>query len=73
MINIGFWNVRGMNSHNKQFEINKMLSHNKVGLFGLLETIIKNGNLQNNVFTSGVKWSVITNYNQHRGGRIWFI
>ena len=73
MCSIGFWNVRGMNSHTKQFEINRMLCQNNVGLFGLLETRIKRGKMQSNVFTAEGKWSVITNYNQHCGGRIWLI
>ena len=68
MFNIGFWNVRGMNSHTKQFEINRVLCQNNVGLLGLLETRIKRLNLQNNLFTSNGKWSVVTNYNQHCGG-----
>ena len=67
MINIGFWNVRGMNTLTKQFEINKMLSQNNVGLFGLLETRIKRNNLQSNVFTKDGNWSIVTNYNEHRG------
>ena len=73
MINIGFWNVRGMNSRTKQFEINKLLSKNNIGLFGLLETRIKKGNMVNTVFTEAGRWSVVTNYNQHKGGRIWLI
>ena len=73
MINIGFWNVRGMNSQTKQFDINRMLSQNNVGLFGLLETRIKSRNMQNNVFSSDGKWSLVTNYNQHNGGRIWLL
>ena len=73
MIKIGFWNVRGMKSHTKQFEINRMLSQNNVVLFGLLETRIKSRNMQNNIFTLEGKWSVVTNYNQHCGGRIWLV
>ena len=73
MINMRFWNVRGMNSHTKQFEINKMLNQNNVGLFGLLETRIQSRNQQSNVFTFAGQWSVITNYNLHSGGRIWLI
>ena len=73
MVSIDFWNVRGMNSHTKQFEINNLLSKNNVGLFGLLETRIKRSKMQNNVFTADGKWSVVTNYNHHSGGRIWLI
>ena len=73
MVNIGIWNVRGMNSHTKQLEINRMLSQNNVGLFGLLETRIKRSSMHNNVFTADGKWSVVTNYNHHNGGRIWMI
>ncbi|XP_074305396.1 uncharacterized protein LOC141640524 [Silene latifolia] len=44
MGSIGFWNIRGMNSSKKQYEIKRFLSQNNVGLFGLLETKIKANN-----------------------------
>ena len=72
MINIGFCNVRGMNTRTKQFEINKLLKYN-IGLFGLLETRSKRSKVQNNMFTNDDRWSVVTNYNHHIGGRMWLI
>ncbi|XP_074305317.1 uncharacterized protein LOC141640395 [Silene latifolia] len=43
---IGFWNIRGMNNPNKQLAISKFLHQNKVGLFGLVETKIKEHDFQ---------------------------
>ncbi|XP_074265865.1 uncharacterized protein LOC141588318 [Silene latifolia] len=73
MGSLGFWNIRGMNSINKQNEIKWFLSQNNVGLFGLLETKISSSNwvrVKNNICQS---WSICTNSSQHKGGRIWLI
>ena len=41
MDNIQVWNVRGLNSLNKQKEVKASLIMNKVGFCGLVETKIK--------------------------------
>ncbi|XP_074292582.1 uncharacterized protein LOC141619463 [Silene latifolia] len=73
MHNIGFWNVRGLNSVNKQ-KIVKWFIHNKeAGLFGLLETKINGNNVSNisNNMLDGC--SVTTNCRLHKGGRVWLL
>ncbi|XP_074288263.1 uncharacterized protein LOC141613430 [Silene latifolia] len=73
MDNIGFWNIRGLNSLNKQKEIKWFLHSNKIGLFGLIETRVKSSNwirVRNNICSS---WAISTNNGVHKGGRVWLI
>ncbi|XP_074266929.1 uncharacterized protein LOC141590221 [Silene latifolia] len=72
-MNLGFWNVRGMNREKKQLDVHNFLQSNNAGLFGLIETKIKPGrlnNVMNNVFK---EWSISTNSAYHSGGRIWIV
>ncbi|KAL9246159.1 hypothetical protein vseg_019731 [Gypsophila vaccaria] len=73
MVNIGFWNVRGLNSLTKQKEINWFLRTNKVELFGLLETRVRSSNMNKVIANLDMKWSICTNYSHHPGGRIWLL
>ncbi|XP_074318568.1 uncharacterized protein LOC141655383 [Silene latifolia] len=73
MDNFGFWNVRRLNSLNKQKEIKWFLHNNNVGLFGLVETRVKSINwlkVRNNICSS---WTICTNYSFHKGGRVWLM
>ncbi|XP_074315509.1 uncharacterized protein LOC141651707 [Silene latifolia] len=73
MGSMGFWNIRGMNSLNKQNEIRWFLHQNNIGLFGLLETKIKGSQwvkVRNNICEH---WSTCTNSGCHPGGRVWLI
>ncbi|XP_048502886.1 uncharacterized protein LOC125498678 [Beta vulgaris subsp. vulgaris] len=45
----------------------------KIGLCGLLETRVKSGNFPKVYSRVCEGWSVVTNHQQHRGGRIWVI
>ncbi|XP_074267052.1 uncharacterized protein LOC141590354 [Silene latifolia] len=70
---ISSWNIRGCNDHLKQQEISDFLWRNKLDVFGVLKTRIKEkkaGNLIKNKFS---KYSVICNYDFHYNGRIWLI
>ncbi|XP_074289061.1 uncharacterized protein LOC141614202 [Silene latifolia] len=69
----GFWNVRGLNSPNKQYEIKRFLHHNKVGLFGLIETKIKSSRWNKVKNSLCDNWAICTNSSMHRGGRIWLL
>ncbi|XP_074298298.1 uncharacterized protein LOC141629149 [Silene latifolia] len=73
MDSLGFWNVRGMNRVGKQKHISHCLHNKDIGLFGLLETKIKNKafNKAVNSFNNG--WSITTNNGYHSGGRIWIL
>ncbi|XP_057246771.1 uncharacterized protein LOC130589518 [Beta vulgaris subsp. vulgaris] len=73
MDNIGFWNTRGLNSPQKYPDVRWFLEHHGVGLCGLLETRVRRHNFPKVFGRFGSKWSVVTNYNSHPGGRIWVI
>lgn len=71
-MNIGFWNIRGLNKPNKQPEVKWFIHNNKIGLFGLLETRAKALNADR-ICNSFPNWSYSTNYASHPGGRIWLM
>ncbi|XP_074278052.1 uncharacterized protein LOC141601656 [Silene latifolia] len=62
-----------MNRVGKQKHISHFLQNKDIGLFGLLETKIKNKafNKAVNSFNNG--WSITTNNGYHSGGRIWIL
>ncbi|KAL9238990.1 hypothetical protein vseg_013351 [Gypsophila vaccaria] len=72
MDKIGFWNIRGINRSRKRKEINFFLKIKEVGLFGLLETKIKNKALLRAV-DSFDSWCISTKNGYHSGGRIWVL
>ncbi|KAM6543410.1 hypothetical protein CsatB_007857 [Cannabis sativa] len=64
------WNVRGINSQQKQNMVKHFIAIQKVGLVGLLETRVKApklGALYMNMFSG---WCFTTNLAWHKGGRI---
>ncbi|KAK9723927.1 hypothetical protein RND81_05G034900 [Saponaria officinalis] len=73
MVNVGFWNVRGLNRVAKQSKIKWFMNKNKVDLFGLLETKIRNSGLSGVVSTIGNNWSYCTNHSYHPYGRVWVL
>ncbi|KAL9230903.1 hypothetical protein vseg_006194 [Gypsophila vaccaria] len=72
MDKIGFWNIRGMNRSRKRRDIDFFLKNKEVGLFGLLETKIKNKALSR-VVENFESWCVSTNNGYHSEGRIWIL
>ncbi|XP_074305825.1 uncharacterized protein LOC141641047 [Silene latifolia] len=73
MDRFGFWNIRGLNSLNKQKEIKWFLHSNNIGLFGLVETRVKSNNwlkVRNNLCSS---WALCTNNSLHKNGRVWLL
>ncbi|XP_074299689.1 uncharacterized protein LOC141630838 [Silene latifolia] len=73
MDNIGCWNVRGINSLNKQADVKWFLHQNKLGLYGLFETKVKSINFISVLNNIGQRWSGINNNVHHPGGRVWII
>uniref|UniRef100_A0A803NJ73 Uncharacterized protein n=1 Tax=Cannabis sativa TaxID=3483 RepID=A0A803NJ73_CANSA len=64
------WNVRGINSPNKQNEVRQFIVRNNIGLVGLLETRVKApklGALHLRMFSN---WCFTSNIAWHKGGRI---
>ena len=45
MDNIVSWNIKGLNWPNKQEDVRSFLYNNKVGMIGLLETKVKDKNV----------------------------
>ena len=61
MSNILAWNVRGLNRACKQVEVIKLLNHNNVGLFELLETQVREQGLGLFYQKLGNNWCVTSN------------
>ncbi|XP_074291826.1 uncharacterized protein LOC141618631 [Silene latifolia] len=62
-----------MNNPNKQLEIKRFLYRNKIGLFGLVETKIKELDFLSTLNKLGHYWEGVNNNNHHPGGRVWII
>lgn len=70
-MNICSWNVRGLNSPNKQEDPSDFLVKHKVGIISLVETRIREKNvarIQNKIFYD---WECIPNHRFSPKGRIW--
>ncbi|XP_074290616.1 uncharacterized protein LOC141617331 [Silene latifolia] len=62
-----------MNRVGKQKSINYFLQNKGIGLFGLLETKIKNKKFSKVVNSFNNGWCISTNNGYHSGGRIWIL
>ncbi|XP_074290821.1 uncharacterized protein LOC141617527 [Silene latifolia] len=62
-----------MNNPNKQLDIKRLLYQNKVGLFGLVETKIKEHDFLTVLHRLGHYWEGVNNNSHHPGGRVWVI
>ncbi|XP_010677721.1 uncharacterized protein LOC104893322 [Beta vulgaris subsp. vulgaris] len=71
--NLGFWNVRGLNSPWKHFDLRNFIQSRNVRLFGYLETRVKTGNFAKVYPRVCPNWSIVTNYSSHYRGRIWLV
>ncbi|WZZ77741.1 hypothetical protein YC2023_098313 [Brassica napus] len=66
------WNVRGFNMSRKHGAVHRWIMKEKP-LFGcLMETRVREGNHRKCMKAALPGWSSITNYDQHRLGKIWF-
>lgn len=70
MINLAVWNIRGANTQIKQIEVRNLLYENRIGVMGLLETRVKEENVER-VLRGICDWNVITNYHDAYNGRVW--
>lgn len=74
MDNLGFWNIRGFNSPMKYGDVKWFVEHHSIGLLlGLLETRVRSHNFPKVFARFGGRWSIATNYQCHKGGRIWLL
>lgn len=71
---IASWNIRGLNDPPKQSEIKNLIAKNRVALMGVLETRVREENMEKVLRGIGLKnWDLITNYNEATLGRIWIL
>lgn len=71
MVNLLSWNIRGLNSPNKQKEIRLLCNEQEARLVGLLETKVKVNKIEglaNKLFGC---WQYVTNLEHHYNSRIW--
>ena len=68
------WNVRGLNDPLKQRRVVSRIRELKVNLACLVETRVKEQNMQNIISRHFEGWKVLSNYsNEARNGRIWLL
>jgi len=65
------WNVRGLNHPSKQKEVQRMVRAQRIGIFCLIETKVKEGNAARISSTLFPDWDFCYNYEKHYLGRIW--
>ncbi|XP_074283518.1 uncharacterized protein LOC141608064 [Silene latifolia] len=72
-MNIGVWNIRGMNKLLKQSEVISLFNSARLDILGIVETRIRK-NKANNVQRRQFKhFFVLDNYSSHLNKRIWII
>ncbi|KAK9750135.1 hypothetical protein RND81_02G175700 [Saponaria officinalis] len=71
--NFLFWNVRGLNSPNKEKDLRWHLHKNNVDLCGVVETKVRISSFNKVVVCFALDWEIINNFQHHDGGRIWLM
>ena len=72
-MNLGCWNIRGVNRPFKQQEIRSFISRNKISLLGILETRVSVEKSDSIIRQLMRGWRSLTNYAYHPNGRMWII
>lgn len=73
MIKVVVWNIRGLNSSDKQMEVKNLIERHNLGVCVLVETRVKKQNKDNIVSSLLPCWSYLDNYDGAENGRIWVI
>ncbi|KAL1199939.1 hypothetical protein V5N11_018346 [Cardamine amara subsp. amara] len=68
-----FWNIRGLNKKNKQKVIRDWIRSNSFQFGCLLETKLKQNRAESVASSVFQDWSMVSNYESHRFGRIWVV
>ena len=68
---IGCWNIRGLNDPIKHSELRRLIHQERIALFGLVETRVKDKNKDNVSQLLLRSWSFLYNYDFSCRGRIW--
>ena len=69
-MNLGSWNVRGLNKRSHQKEVIHFILQNKISLVGLLETKVKSMNFDKITRKINKNWRWDSNLSHHGNGRI---
>lgn len=72
MFSMTFWNVKGLNTFNKQKEVNVLVNQHKPCICILVETQVKAKNKEK-IMGEFNGWTLVNNYEHHGKGKIWFI
>lgn len=70
MTSIAIWNIRGLNYPAKQKAIRELIHHNKLAIIGIMESKVKEENIDRISRCSGSSMNVISNLDCHYNGRI---
>ena len=70
MVNLAFWNIRGLNGPLKQKEIRKLIRSNSLDLMAILETKVRENNSESVTNSVCKDWLWVNNYNSSQRGRI---
>ncbi|KAK9706032.1 hypothetical protein RND81_07G100500 [Saponaria officinalis] len=73
LMRIATWNIRGFNDALKHQEVRQLLDDNKIDIFGLIETRVKEPNANKIFRIHFPDFSFLNNYSTHYNGRIWFM
>ncbi|XP_074337166.1 uncharacterized protein LOC141674337 [Apium graveolens] len=71
-MNIGTWNVRGLNKKSHQRKVKDFINANQISLLGCLETKVKITNSAAVSKRINRSWRWLFNYEYHNNGRVWF-
>ncbi|XP_042489001.1 uncharacterized protein LOC122069134 [Macadamia integrifolia] len=70
---MGAWNSRGLNDLGKRRAVMEWASNNHFGVFGLIETRVKPGNMDSASRLFSAKWRLISNHSTSDAARIWLL
>ncbi|KAK9748444.1 hypothetical protein RND81_02G057900 [Saponaria officinalis] len=70
---ISSWNIRGCNNPLKLREAGAFLRNNRIDIFGLLESKIKEAKAVKIAKSEFKSYGLITNYSHHKNGCIWVL
>lgn len=68
-----FWNIRGFNKKSKHRVVRDWMKQGKFDFGCLIETKVKEGRAERIVNSVFKDWSLLSNYEDHRLGRLWLV
>ena len=68
-----FWNIRGFNKKGKHGVVRDWMKQGKFDFGCLIETKVKESRADHIVKSVFIDWSFLSNYEEHRLGRLWIV